>query len=112
MKFATPLFVSTQPSIPLKHSHGNYHDSLLKRTGRPQPLANHPGLFFREPGGEQSKPRVFGLASEIDRAIDLSRRACGAMAMGAGLGFPIGDPASLRFHSYIYIYIYEQAEAK
>ena len=39
-----------------------------------------------------------GLATEIDRAIDLSCRACGAMAMGAGLGFPVGVSAPLRFH--------------
>ena len=37
----------------------------------------------------------------MHRAIDLSCRACdacGAMAMGAGLGFPVGDSAPLRFH--------------
>ena len=32
------------------------------------------------------------------RAIDLSCRACGAMAMGAGLGFPVGVSAPLRIH--------------
>ena len=58
------------------------------------------GAPFREDGGEQSKPPTFALATEIDRAIDLSCRACdacGAMAMGAGLGFPVGDSATLRF---------------
>ena len=55
------------------------------------------GTFFREPGGEQPKPLQFALATEIDRAIDLSCRACGAMAMGAGLGFPVGVSAPLRF---------------
>ena len=41
------------------------------------------------------------LATEIRRAIDLSCRACdacSAMAMGAGLGFPVGVFAPLRFH--------------
>ena len=52
------------------------------------------GAPFREVGGEECKPPTFALATEIDRAIDLSCRACdacGAMAMGAGLGFPVGD---------------------
>ena len=51
--------------------------------------------------GEQSQPPTFALATEIHCAIDLSCRACdacGAMAMGAGLGFPVGDSAPLRFH--------------
>ena len=56
------------------------------------------GTFFREAGGEEPKPPQFALATEIDRAIDLSCRACGAMAMGAGLGFPVGVSAPLRFH--------------
>ena len=58
------------------------------------------GAPFREEGGEECKPPTFALATEIDRAIDLSCRACdacGAMAMGAGLGFPVGDSATLRF---------------
>ena len=55
-------------------------------------------MFFREPGGEHGKPPQFALATEIDRAIDLSCHACGAMAMGAGLGFPVGVSAPLRFH--------------
>ena len=58
------------------------------------------GAPFREVGGEECKPPTFALATEIDRAIDLSCRACdacGAMAMGAGLGFPVGDSATLRF---------------
>ena len=49
------------------------------------------GATFRERVGEESKPPSFALATEIDRAIDLSCRACSAMAMGAGLGFPVGD---------------------
>ena len=59
------------------------------------------GASFREPLGEECKPPIFALATEIDRAIDLSCRACdacGAMAMGAGLGFPVGVSAPLRFH--------------
>ena len=53
---------------------------------------------FREPRGEERKPPQFALATETDRAIDLSCRACGAMAIGAGLGFPVGVSAPLRFH--------------
>ena len=59
------------------------------------------GASFREPLGEESRPPTFALATEIHRAIDLSCRACdacGAMAMGTGLGFPVGDSAPLRFH--------------
>ena len=55
------------------------------------------GTFFREVRGEEGKPPQFALATKIDRAIDLSCRACGAMAMGAGLGFPVGVSAPLRF---------------
>ena len=56
------------------------------------------GTDFRDSRGEQCKPPQIALATEIDRAIDLSCRACGAMAMGAGLGFPVGVSAPLRFH--------------
>ena len=45
--------------------------------------------------GERSKPPKFALATECHRAIDLSCRACdacGALALGAGLGFPVGHP--------------------
>ena len=56
------------------------------------------GASFCEAVGEERKPPQFALATEIDRAIDLSCRACGAMAMGAGLGFPVGVSAPLRFH--------------
>ena len=58
------------------------------------------GTFFREDGGEQENwPQIaLPVASDEDRAIDLSCRACGAMAMGAGLGFPVGVSAPLRFH--------------
>ena len=55
------------------------------------------GAKFLDMVGEQCKPPKFALATEIDRAIDLSCRACGAMAMGAGLGFPVGVSAPLRF---------------
>ena len=63
-------------------------------------LRTRPGLgaFFREVLAGESKPPIFALATKIDRAIDLSCRACGAMAMGAGLGFPVGVSAPLRFH--------------
>ena len=54
--------------------------------------------FFCEYGGEAESWPQIALASDEDRAIDLSCRACGAMAMGAGLGFPVGDSAALRFH--------------
>ena len=54
--------------------------------------------YFRDKGGEPENWPQLALASERFRAIDLSCRACGAMAMGAGLGFPVGDSASLRFH--------------
>ena len=55
------------------------------------------GAKFRDTLGEEPKPPKFALATEIDSAIDLSCRACGAMAMGAGLGFPVGVSAPLRF---------------
>ena len=56
------------------------------------------GAKFLDTRNEKPKPPKFALATEIDRAIDLSCRACGAMAMGAGLGFPVGVSAPLRFH--------------
>ena len=56
------------------------------------------GTFFRDPVGEEENRPQIALESDEDRAIDLSCRACGAMAMGAGLGFPVGDSAPLRFH--------------
>ena len=52
------------------------------------------GTYFRERDGEQENWPQIALASEI-RAIDLSCRACGvcgALALGAGLGFPVGHP--------------------
>ena len=56
------------------------------------------GTFFRDlVGAAENRPQI-ALASDEDRAIDLSCRACGAMALGAGLGFPVGDSAPLRFH--------------
>ena len=56
------------------------------------------GAKFREELAGESKPPQIALATKIVRAIDLSCRACSAMAMGAGLGFPVGDSAPLRFH--------------
>ena len=56
------------------------------------------GTYFRDTYGEYENWPQIALASERFRAIDLSCRACGAMAMGAGLGFPVGDSAALRFH--------------
>ena len=56
------------------------------------------GTYFREAvGEEQNRPQI-ALASERFRAIDLSCRACGALALGAGLGFPVGNSATLHFH--------------
>ena len=55
------------------------------------------GTFFWDPvGTEENRPQI-ALASNEDRAIDLSCRACGALALGAGLGFPVGASAPLRF---------------
>ena len=52
---------------------------------------------FRETvGAEENRPQI-ALASDEDRAIDLSCRACGALALGAGLGFPVGASAPLHF---------------
>ena len=48
------------------------------------------GTFFWDSvGAEENRPQI-ALASNEDRAIDLSCRACGALALGAGLGFPVG----------------------
>ena len=53
--------------------------------------------FFRElRGDEENRPQI-ALASDEDRAIDLSCGACGALALGAGLGFPVGASAPLHF---------------
>ena len=53
--------------------------------------------FFCEYHGEAESWPQIALASDEDRAIDLSCRACGALALGAGLGFPVGASAPLRF---------------
>ena len=53
--------------------------------------------FFCEYGGESESWPQITLESDEDRAIDLSCRACGALALGAGLGFPVGVSAPLRF---------------
>ncbi len=55
------------------------------------------GTFFREDGGAPENRPQIALATNEDRAIDLSCRACGALALGAGLGFPVGASAPLRF---------------
>ena len=55
------------------------------------------GTFFCDSvGAPENRPQI-ALASDEDRAIDLSCRACGAVALGAGLGFPVGVSAPLRF---------------
>ena len=55
------------------------------------------GTFFWDPVGvSENRPQI-ALASDEDRAVDLSCRACGALALGAGLGFPVGVSAPLRF---------------
>ena len=56
------------------------------------------GTFFCDPRGEpENSPQVV-LASNEHRAIDLSCRARGALALRAVLVFPVGDSATLRFH--------------
>ena len=55
------------------------------------------GTFFRDMGGESENWPQIALATKRFRAIDLSCRACGALALGAGLGFPVGVSAPLRF---------------
>ena len=60
-------------------------------------LAGDSGRDFVNPEESGENPPTFALATEIDRAIDLSCRACGAMAMGTGLGFPVGASTPLRF---------------
>ena len=62
-------------------------------------LGTRQGLatFFCDDGGESENRPQIALASDEDRAIDLSCRACGALALGAGLGFPVGASAPLRF---------------
>ena len=55
------------------------------------------GTYFRDTGGARENRPQIALASDEDRAIDLSCRACGALALGAGLGFPVGASAPLRF---------------
>ena len=55
------------------------------------------GTYFRDTYGEEENRPQIALKSDEDRAIDLSCRACGALALGAGLGFPVGASAPLRF---------------
>ena len=54
-------------------------------------------MYFCESHGESESWPQIALESDEDRAIDLSCRACGALALGAGLGFPVGVSAPLRF---------------
>ena len=66
-----------------------------------QHVHNCLGTDFREVGGEECKPPKIALDTECHRAIDLSCRACdacGALALGAGLGFIVGVSTPLRFH--------------
>ena len=56
------------------------------------------GTYFRDTLAEKENRPQIALDSERFRAIDLSCRACGAMAMGAGLGFPVGVSAPPHFH--------------
>ena len=44
------------------------------------------GTFFWDSGGEAENRPQIALATNENRAIDLSCRACGALALGAGLG--------------------------
>ena len=55
------------------------------------------GTFFWDSVSESENRPQIALASDEDHAIDLSCRACGALARGAGLGFPVGASAPLRF---------------
>ena len=55
------------------------------------------GTFFCDPRGEPENSPQIVLASNEHRAIDLSYRARGALALGAGLEFPVGAFAPLRF---------------
>ena len=58
------------------------------------------GAKIRDALGEKPKPPTFALATQIDRAIDLSCRAsdaCDVTTMGAGHGFPVGLSAPLCF---------------
>ena len=55
------------------------------------------GTYFCDTVGEEENRPQIALATERFRAIDLSCRACGALALGAGLGFPVGVSAPLRF---------------
>ena len=55
------------------------------------------GTFFCDPRGEPENSPQIVLASNEHRAIDLSCRARGALALGAGLGFPVRAFAPLRF---------------
>ena len=55
------------------------------------------GTFFWDPKGKEENRSQIALTPNEDRAIDLSCRACGALALGAGLGFPVGASAPLRF---------------
>ena len=55
------------------------------------------GTYFRDTGARKENRPHIALASDEDRAIDLSCRAYGALALGAGLGFPVGASAPLRF---------------
>ena len=59
-----------------------------------QATETRPGLGaqIRGTGGEKENRPKFALATEIDRAIDLSCRACGAGAWALGLDSRWGSP--------------------
>ena len=64
-----------------------------------QQLKRDLGTLFVNVAESEENPPTFALATEIDHAIDLSCRACdacGAVALGAELGFPVGVSAPLR----------------
>ena len=54
------------------------------------------GTYFRDTVAEKENRPQIALASEQFLAIDLPCLACGALALGAGLGFPVGDSATLQ----------------
>ena len=59
------------------------------------------GAFFRDTRGEEENRPKFALATEINSAPLICRvvRAMRAVrVLGAGLGFPVGVSAPLRFH--------------
>ena len=56
------------------------------------------GTDFREGLGEEENRPRFALATKQFRAIRVVRAMRAVRVLGAGLGFPVGDSAPLRFH--------------